>query len=1046
MIEKILKEKYRFGIKEKLTGFLLILSILPVILIGFYGYNSARAAIENRVMAHLISIADLKASEIELWLEGRFDDVLHLSIDHDLVRFLSSLDSSKAFDKSFEKEKFSNKALTEELKKVQILHRYKSVTLLDPSGKVIISSDRENIGQVKKDRFIQQVRDKKEFIIDDIFTSTDSELIMRFSAPIFQINPDGKTSNILSGIISVEIKTDDTLMPIISHWPGMGLTGETLLVRRHADQVIFLNELRHKADTALKLTLSIDSTIAKPAIFATDGDEGIIRALDYRGKKVISVFRYIPFMEWGFVAKVDESEAFLQIDLIKEKIKLFVGISIFIIGIITFIFARGILKPILSLEKSTKQIAEGDFSIDLDLTRKDEIGSLARSFNVMSEEIQKSRKDLEDYSHTLEKKVEERTKELSESEEKFKAIAETSPLAIYMSEGKEQRAEYINPAFIKFFGYTMEDVPSATEWWPLAYPDEKYRKKIAEEWQKKIEVAIESKSEIEPIETVVTCRNGSKKNISWGFINIGQQNWAFGLNLTEQKKAEKNLRESEARFKTIYENAPVFINAFDDSGHCVLWNKQCRETFGWTIEEINASANALELIYPDPAVRNEVMKTVTTDPDEHFREWHPLTKDGKTLATLWANFKLSDDLVFNLGHDITEERQAEEEKLKLENRLQQSQKMESIGTLAGGIAHDFNNILAAILGYAEMARDDCQPGSTISKDLDEVLEASNRAKSLVRQILAFSRQDDTERMLLQPASIVKETITMLRPSLPTTIEISQDIDAVTGLVFVDPTQLNQILMNLCTNAFHAMEESGGKLDVSLKEVTLCDEDLVHEPDVTDGTFIQLSIGDSGTGIAPTVKDKIFDPYFTTKETGKGTGMGLSMVHGIVKNYGGFISFYSELGEGTVFHVFLPVVEKEALPENKTNEKIPIGRERILFVDDEEILAKMGKTMLERLGYHVTVRNSSLEALETFQNQPDQFDIVITDQTMPGMTGSDLSRRLLQIRPDIPIILCTGFSTIISEEKAKSMGIKEFALKPLAKKDIAKLIRKALDVA
>jgi len=221
---------------------------------------------------------------------------------------------------------------------------------------------------------------------------------------------------------------------------------------------------------------------------------------------------------------------------------------------------------------------------------------------------------------------------------------------------------------------------------------------------------------------------------------------------------------------------------------------------------------------------------------------------------------------------------------------------------------------------------------------------------------------------------------------------------------------------------------------------------VHEPDVTSGTFIQLSIGDSGTGIAPTVIDKIFDPYFTTKETGKGTGMGLSMVHGIVKNYRGFISLYSEPGEGTVFHVFLPAIENEALTESEINDQIPIGKERILFVDDEEILTTMGKTMLERLGYHVTARNSSLEAFETFQNQSDKFDLVITDQTMPGMTGSDLSRRMLQIRPELPIILCTGYSTIISEEKAKAMGIKEFVFKPLTKKDLAKLIRKVLDVS
>ena len=379
-------------------------------------------------------------------------------------------------------------------------------------------------------------------------------------------------------------------------------------------------------------------------------------------------------------------------------------------------------------------------------------------------------------------------------------------------------------------------------------------------------------------------------------------------------------------------------------------------------------------------------------------------------------------------------------------RLEHAHKMESIGTLAGGIAHDFNNILSVILGYAEMAKDDCQPGSSISKDLDEVLGAGNRAKGLVQQILAFSRQDDMERTLIQPASIVQEVIQMLRSSLPTTIEITKDIDVVTGLVFVDPSQLSQILMNLCTNAFHAMEDTGGKLDISLKEVTLSDEDLIHEPGVKNGTFIQLSIADSGTGVAPNIKNKIFDPYFTTKETGKGTGMGLAMVHGIVKNYGGFITLYSELGAGTVFHVFLPTVEQEALTENKISNPLPMGKERILFVDDEELLATMGKSMLEKLGYHVTIRTSSLEALETFQDHPDQFDIVITDQTMPGMTGADLASKLMQIKPEIPIILCTGYSTIISEEKAKAMGIKEFAFKPLAKKDIAQLIRKVLDVS
>ncbi len=396
-----------------------------------------------------------------------------------------------------------------------------------------------------------------------------------------------------------------------------------------------------------------------------------------------------------------------------------------------------------------------------------------------------------------------------------------------------------------------------------------------------------------------------------------------------------------------------------------------------------------------------------------------------------------------IGH-FFERNKAEFEKVKLESRLQQAQKMEAIGTLAGGIAHDFNNILGAIIGYTEMARDDSPKESSVVEDLDKVLEASNRAAGLVKQILAFSRQDETEYILLQPSSIVEKAITMIRPSLPTTIEIIQDIDTKTGNIFGDPTQIHQILINLCTNAFHAMEDTGGRLDISLKEIDLRREDITPETYIDAGTFIQLSIGDSGAGMTQQVKDKIFDPYFTTKEVGKGTGMGLSIVHGIIKNYGGFLTLSSEPGKGTVFHVFLPVVNKEVLPTIEAIKQIPVGKEKILFIDDEDVLADMGKTMLERLGYHVTVRKSSLEALETFQNQPDQFDVVITDQTMPGMTGVDLARRMLQIRPDIPIILCTGYSSIISEEKAKSIGVREFALKPVGKGDLAVLIRKVLN--
>ena len=396
--------------------------------------------------------------------------------------------------------------------------------------------------------------------------------------------------------------------------------------------------------------------------------------------------------------------------------------------------------------------------------------------------------------------------------------------------------------------------------------------------------------------------------------------------------------------------------------------------------------------------------------------------------------------------DISERRQAEEERKKMQAQLQQAQKMETIGTLAGGIAHDFNNILAVILGYAEMVRESLPTGSMVADDIDQVVKASLRAKELVKQILAFSRQDETERIPLQPSFIIKEAGKMLRSSLPVTIDIRMDIDHDSGLVLADPTQVHQILMNLCTNAYHAMEETGGTLSISLKRENPSLEDLANERHVQAGDFLRLSIADTGPGIAPEIRKRIFEPYFTTKEVGKGTGMGLSIIHGIVKSYGGLVSCHSQPGQGTVFHVYLPTMMDGVFFEKKQTGRIEFGTEHILFIDDERIVADMSRCMLERLGYRVTVRTSSMEALATFQNQPEEFDLVITDQTMPDMTGSDLARCMLQMRPEMPIILCTGYSSLITEEKARSFGIQGFALKPLAKKDIAVLIRKVLDTS
>jgi PAS domain S-box-containing protein len=427
----------------------------------------------------------------------------------------------------------------------------------------------------------------------------------------------------------------------------------------------------------------------------------------------------------------------------------------------------------------------------------------------------------------------------------------------------------------------------------------------------------------------------------------------------------------------------------------------------------------------------------------HYEAWFDFPGLGRrcvdvTYYPFFNEDKSVSGMVVN-GRDITERKRGEE-------KLRHSQKMEAIGELAGGIAHDFNNILSPILGYTEMTRNDLPEGSQNRTRLEEVLKAARRAQELVRQILSFSRPGEQERKPLQIQLVVKEVLRLLRASLPTTIEIRQDIDLDCGTVLADPGQIHQIVMNLCTNAFHAMRESGGNLFVDLGTVELGSDTLSGHSGLEPGEYIKLSVKDTGVGMERSVRERAFEPYFTTKAIGEGSGMGLAVVHGIVKSHGGEITVYSEIGKGTVFNVYFPLCGQSRLvPKPETHEPLPMGTERILLVDDEEQLLRMTHAALEQLGYRVTSHTCSVEALEVFQRQPQAFDLVITDQTMPKLTGADLARRAMRIRPDIPIVLCTGFSDQVTKQTAEVIGIREFAVKPLGLRQLATLVRHTLDV-
>jgi nitrogen-specific signal transduction histidine kinase/CheY-like chemotaxis protein len=383
-----------------------------------------------------------------------------------------------------------------------------------------------------------------------------------------------------------------------------------------------------------------------------------------------------------------------------------------------------------------------------------------------------------------------------------------------------------------------------------------------------------------------------------------------------------------------------------------------------------------------------------------------------------------------IGRDCTRE-------LQLHRQLRQAQKMEAIGTLAGGIAHDFNNILAAIIGYAELGLYDTSEGSSCFK---QIIRAGERAKEVINQILIFSRQREKELQPVNVTHVLHEIMKLLSASLPKTITIATGIESENSTVMADPSQIHQILMNLCTNAAHSMQESGGVLTL-----TVCTTELgSQENGLPAGMYVQLAISDTGTGIDPDIAERIFDPFFTTKGPGEGTGMGLSVAHGIVKDLGGDITVTSAPGKGSIFHVLLPLSGEAGAKQHALNTDEPTGSEHILFIDDKSDIKEIGELLLSSLGYRVTATTSGTHALERFRDAPDNFDLIITDQTMPDITGLDLACKIRAVRSDIPILLCTGYSSSVTPERLRETGITEFIMKPISRRQAAQTIRRVLD--
>lgn len=710
---------------------------------------------------------------------------------------------------------------------------------------------------------------------------------------------------------------------------------------------------------------------------------------------------------------------------------LFVLVSLYIITMIALL-SNAVIKPILVFSRQIERLGRGNLKTIPLSARTDEIGQLAKEFNQL---IQK-RIDAEE--------------EVLESSVKYRELADLLPQIIFETD-IEGNITYSNMKASEATGYSPEDITNHLNASQMVIEAE--RDKLIRGFSRIIDERIENHNEY----TILRKDGTTFPAIIYAspIIRDDQVDGLRGIavDIAETKKLEEQLSQAKNEWENVFDTINDAITIHDDNFNIIRCNKATEGLLHKPIKEI-LQLQCYQAYHgckapPGNCPSCDTLKTGKMSITEIYEPF--LKKHLRVKAYPRLNDEQQIVGIVHVVNDITDQKRAEKEKEKLENQLRQAIKMQAVGTLAGGVAHEFNNLLGIIMGCIDIAKDEVSVDSLAAGALDRSLKACQRTKNLVKQILTFSRQKMVRKLsLLDLAFVVGENLDLIRPSMPSSIEINENLADDCKTILADTSEIGQVMMNLLSNAVWAMKEKG-VITINLEQIELKEKDS-QKLGLKNGEYLKLTVSDTGVGMSVETKERIFEPFFTTKEVGQGTGMGLSTMLGIVNSYEGTIVVNSEEGKGASFHLYFPVVEdfvgkrKEFENKIKGPESLAKINGKILLVDDEEMYAATVKGVLEGLGYRVVAKTNSNEALEMFKSSPQEFDLVITDQIMPDLSGSELARELLNVKPGIPIILCTGHSTQIDEDKAKSIGIEGYAVKPLSKKEYIDLIRKVLDVS